>query len=202
MFGQSSCWYYTSPPISSLWNVFSVNISWCFPLKTFENAFLIGWSSEGLIQPEPGVAPSEFVEFPWHQHCSNVGMTQALNFLDFATRYLEPAFQKLLLIASGDPHLLSKIQSSSSHTLEQHTCIHVSSLIMHQLHGRILNQICWSFCFTDLTKTFCLFWYHFHSWHDWFIWWLIYLTPARDMLPTLQQRAPLDRVYIVSVHSY
>jgi len=52
-------------------------------------------------------------------------MTQALNFLDFASRNLEPATQILLLITSGDPHLLPKIQSSSSHTLEQHACIHV-----------------------------------------------------------------------------
>lgn len=67
-------------------------------------------------------------------------MTEALNFLNFATIYLKPAIQKLLLKAAGDPYLLSKIQSSSSHTLEQHTCIHVRNLIMHQLHGGMFKK--------------------------------------------------------------
>lgn len=77
------------------------------------------------MKSESDVIPSKSVELPWHQNCSNLGITQALHFLDFASRNLELGTQKLLLIASGDPHLLSKIQSSSSHTLDQHTCIHV-----------------------------------------------------------------------------
>lgn len=85
----------------------------------------MGLSPEGLIQPESGVTPSKSLEFPWHQNCNNWGMTQAVNLLDFASRNLEPPIQKLLLIASGDPHLLSKILSSSSHTLKQRACIHV-----------------------------------------------------------------------------
>lgn len=77
-------------------------------LETYPDVFfLTGLSSEGLVQS--GVTPSKSLEFPWHQNCSNLGMTQALNFLDFASRDLEPAIQKLLLITSGDPHLLSKI---------------------------------------------------------------------------------------------